>query len=105
LAQHDNCAPRSWTSVQLKGSGARAPDEPTAVQDDVTHIGTVGKPLPGVELKLADDGGLLVRGPNVIRGSRNDPDKTAEAIDADGCRTPATSARSTPTTTCGSDVR
>ena len=47
-------------------------------------IGTVGPPSPGVELKLADDGELLVRGEFVMLGYRNLPDRTAEAIDADG---------------------
>jgi long-chain acyl-CoA synthetase len=47
-------------------------------------IGTVGVALPGVELRLAGDGELLVRGDIVMRGYRNDPEKTAEAIDADG---------------------
>ena len=41
-------------------------------------------PDPGVELKLADDGELLVRGAIVMRGYRNQPEQTAEALDADG---------------------
>ncbi|NED60574.1 long-chain fatty acid--CoA ligase, partial [Streptomyces sp. SID10244] len=48
------------------------------------RIGTVGKPVAGVETKLAADGELLIRGPVVMRGYRKQPDKTADTIDADG---------------------
>ena len=47
-------------------------------------IGTVGPPAPGVELKLADDGEVLVRGEFLMEGYRNQPEKTAETIDSEG---------------------
>jgi long-chain acyl-CoA synthetase len=48
------------------------------------RIGTVGPAVPGVELRLAEDGEVLLRGEMLMRGYRNRPDKTVEAIDADG---------------------
>lgn len=45
---------------------------------------TVGKPLDNVELKLADDGEILARGPNVFGGYHNDPEATARAFGDDG---------------------
>ncbi|GAC1437711.1 MAG: long-chain fatty acid--CoA ligase [Solirubrobacteraceae bacterium] len=48
------------------------------------RIGTVGPPAPGVEIKLAEDGEVLMRGGVVMLGYRNQPEKTAETIDADG---------------------
>ncbi|HEY5854634.1 MAG TPA: long-chain fatty acid--CoA ligase, partial [Aldersonia sp.] len=47
-------------------------------------LGTVGKAVDGVELRLAADGELLVRGPVIMRGYRGMPEKTAETFDADG---------------------
>lgn len=47
-------------------------------------IGTVGPALPGVEVKLAEDGELLVRGPNVTKGYYKDPELTADTFDKDG---------------------
>ena len=47
-------------------------------------VGTCGPPLKGVELKLAGDGELLVRGDIVMTGYRNDPEKTREALDPEG---------------------
>lgn len=46
--------------------------------------GTVGHPLPGVELRLADDGGVQVRGPSVFAGYLGRPEATAEAFTEDG---------------------
>ncbi len=47
-------------------------------------VGTCGPPLQGVEVKLADDGELLVRGEVVMTGYRGEPEKTRETLDPDG---------------------
>jgi long-chain acyl-CoA synthetase len=47
-------------------------------------LGTVGPPVPGAELKLAEDGEVLVRSPANMPGYRNMPERTAETIDAEG---------------------
>jgi long-subunit acyl-CoA synthetase (AMP-forming) len=49
-----------------------------------TRFGTVGPTIPGVEVKIADDGELLVRGGNLTRGYYKEPQLTAETFDAEG---------------------
>jgi long-chain acyl-CoA synthetase len=51
---------------------------------DRVKLGTVGPPVPGYEVRLADDGEILVKGDSNMLGYRNQPEKTAETIDADG---------------------
>ncbi|HSS56470.1 MAG TPA: long-chain fatty acid--CoA ligase [Solirubrobacteraceae bacterium] len=66
-----------WGMSETCGAGAANPPERI-------KIGTVGPPAPGVEMKLADDGELLVRSDVVMLGYRNQPEKTAEAMTEDG---------------------
>ncbi|MEC4571792.1 AMP-dependent synthetase/ligase [Streptomyces virginiae] len=48
------------------------------------RTGTVGKPLPGTEVRIADDGEVLLRGPGIMQGYHGQPDKTAEVLESDG---------------------
>ncbi len=60
-------------------AGASIGNPPGAIR-----AGTCGTPFPGLELDLAADGELLVRGPMLMRGYRDDPEATAEALGDDG---------------------
>jgi long-chain acyl-CoA synthetase len=66
-----------WGMSETSGYGACNPPERI-------KIGTVGPPAPGCEIKLADDGEVLMRGPMVTPGYRNQPEQTREALGDDG---------------------
>jgi long-chain acyl-CoA synthetase len=61
----ENAGPLTWEPYRVK-------------------VGSVGPALPGVDVKLADDGEVLGRGGNIFTGYLKDPEKTAEALDEDG---------------------
>jgi long-chain acyl-CoA synthetase len=56
----------------------------TVTRPELNKLGTVGSPVPGVEVRIAEDGEILARGPNIMQGYFNLPDASAEAIDSEG---------------------
>jgi long-chain acyl-CoA synthetase len=68
-----------------EGYGQSEDNGPTSWNPpDAIKIGSVGTPLPGIEVKLADDGEILVRGGNLMKGYYKDEQATRETIDEDG---------------------
>ena len=53
-------------------------------RDDAIAFNTVGTPIPGTELRITDDGEILLRSASVFRGYHRQPEVTAETVDADG---------------------
>ncbi len=71
--------------VVLEGFGMTETSSPICLNHPQAYrLGTVGKPLPGVEVRLAEDGEILVRTPGLFREYEGEPEATRAALDASG---------------------
>jgi long-chain acyl-CoA synthetase len=69
----------------IQGYGMTETTAPATMQSMADYrIGTTGKPIPGQEIKIADDGEILIKGGNVIKGYWKLPDETRESFTPDG---------------------
>ena len=80
LAFFDACGVLVLEGYGLSESCAAA----TVNTADAVRFGTIGRPLPGTEVKIAPDGEILIRGPHVFKGYFKDPDATEDALTPDG---------------------
>jgi len=56
----------------------------TVNTESQVRMGSVGRPIPGIEVRIAPDGEILTRGPHVMKGYYNKPEATADTIDSEG---------------------
>jgi len=70
--------------VVIQGYGSSENGFGTCTTREDHGLGTVGRPMPPVELRIGNDGEVLFRGPTLFKGYWQDPDATAAAIDPDG---------------------
>ncbi|MFH8368977.1 AMP-dependent synthetase/ligase [Streptomyces sp. NPDC018031] len=68
----------------LEGYGMTESSAASFLNPENYRTGTVGKALPGLEVRIADDGEILMRGPGIMQGYHGQPEKTAEVLEPDG---------------------
>ncbi len=69
----------------VQGYGLTETSAPAAIdRPESPRVGTVGLPIPGVEIRIDGQSEVLIRGPNVVAGYHEDDEATAELLDADG---------------------